>query len=66
MQTMHKLHDFMLVVSEGTILKKELFYEIGLKKIMLNSEVSFQYSCRPLACNFIKKETPVQEFSCEF
>ena len=34
---MHKLHDFMLVVSEGTILKKELFYEIGLKKIMLNS-----------------------------
>ena len=26
----------------------------------------FQYSCRPQACYFIKKETVEQVFSCEF
>ena len=28
--------------------------------------VSFLIKCRPEACNFVKKETPVQMFSCEF
>ena len=29
-------------------------------------ESLFWQSCRPKACNFIKKETPAQVFSCEF
>ena len=29
-------------------------------------ETLFYYSCRPEACNFIKKETRAQVFSCEF
>ena len=31
-----------------------------------SAEVSFQYNCRPQACNFIKKETPTQVFPREF
>ena len=30
------------------------------------ARVSFLQSCRPKACNFIKKETLAQVFSCEF
>ena len=26
----------------------------------------FKYSCKPEACNYIKKETPTQVFFCEF
>ena len=35
-------------------------------KIKLNSEVSFQSSCRSLVCYFNKKETPLLAFSWEF
>ena len=41
-------------------------------KISQNSEkntcvrLSFLISCRPKACNFIKKETPTQVFFCNF
>ena len=33
---------------------------------MLELEFRFQRSCSPEDCNFIKKETMAQVFSCEF
>ena len=45
----------------------QMFFQIGvLKNFAKFPESLFQQCCRTEACNFIKKETLAQVFSCEF
>ena len=63
-------------IIKGSWIIKPVFWRCSLEKVFLeisqNSQentcarVSFSIKCSPKACNFIKKETLAQVFSCQF